>query len=406
MKHVFALLAVLAVLTTGCRKATTTIPDIAPELPPVQNFGEPVTEAEAYDVGKIIEKAWNEKDLPTLGRYMNMEKIMRRGVADMIAINKSFEAGFMNAIRNRGSSEKMLMALLPHADSTRPLTFLRSRQSKNGTRTFVARMINNDGGLTYDEFYLGRDEKNQIVVLDIYVLIVGEMFSETMRSSIYPLLAQSMNENDNTSSLAELNKISEFTLTTRTGQHEVAYQQYLKLPEKTRKLKAIQLLAIVCLSEIPTHEKEYLKLVEDYYLLHSDDPSSDLVTLDYFVNKQNVKQVQAALKRINTWCGGDDYLQVIEASFFLTLGQTDEAKHIADRVAKNNPTYGPIYDVLILIDLANKDWPAAKTHFELLIIHSTDAYDFDALKKTEPYVEFAKTPQFKEVQEFHKKNRK
>ena len=121
MKHVFALLAVLAVLTTGCRKATTTIPDIAPELPPVQNFGEPVTEAEAYDVGKIIEKAWNEKDLPTLGRYMNMEKIMRRGVADMIAANKSFEAGFMNAIRNRGSSEKMLMALLPHADGTRRL---------------------------------------------------------------------------------------------------------------------------------------------------------------------------------------------------------------------------------------------------------------------------------------------
>jgi tetratricopeptide (TPR) repeat protein len=403
MNRLVVLLVLLTVLTTGCRKPTPTLPEVPPALPPVQSHGDPVTEAEAVAAGKAIEKAWNDKDFDKLSKYLDMEKLIRRAFSDVFAQNKEMEAGFMKSVTKNGGPRQILTRMVLHNDGEKPLTFLRARKAADGNWAVVTRIVM-EAGVNYNEFYLARNEQNEICISDIYVLSLGDLFSSTLRNMMFPAIAGQLNASSKTG-LDDIIAIQNMTAMVRTGKYAEGYQAYLNLPEKLKKTKVGFLYAIMALAQLEGREADYMKLLEEFYLLYSDDPSADLMALDYFFLKKDEKQVKKSLARINKWCGGDDYLLVIEANFYITQGKLDEAKRLTEQALKKSPTMTAVHDQLIMLDLLNKDWPAAKTHFEGLIRVMTDPLDFDVLAKTELYAEFAKTPQFKDVQEFYKKHR-
>jgi predicted negative regulator of RcsB-dependent stress response len=236
---------------------------------------------------------------------------------------------------------------------------------------------------------------DQIKGADIFSFLSGELVSQSIRRA-FVVNAASQNR-----AIADQLKGWEHdlaanipTLEAMTASLPAKPQEWLttygKLPESLRTDKNIMLTRID-VAKLATDDA-FAAAVNEFKTVHAADPSTDLVLLNLYVQAQQHAEALETLKRLDTFVGGDPYLQVWKGNVLLALGKPAEARAEVTAAIKVEPTLRHGMWALVMISLAEHKY--AETVGLLDNLEQTFKVEFDDLGKHPEYAEFLKSPEY------------
>jgi len=258
----------------------------------------------------------------------------------------------------------------------------------------VFRFYNRDGGLNYHEYLIAPGAAGPRV-LDFYVYITGEWFSETIRRLVLPaILAAKSRDNllnaEDRDFETNLKAMQTITSAIQAGDFELALQRHAQLPETVRKEKVAMLQRITAAEKVG--EKEYQEALEAFEKDCPGDPALDLVSLDANINRKQWAAAHQCLDRLAARAGPDAYLDFLHANVHLLEEKYPAALAAAVKAIEAEPALQDPYLTLITVTLKQQDHPAtakALARFE----KQFGRIELD-LEKEAAYAGFVKSPDF------------
>ena len=284
-------------------------------------------------------------------------------------------------------------------------TLLRVRMVKGQPRALF-RLIINHNALNYNDLVLATDAAGAPRVVDVYVALSGEFASETVRR-ITCLIAgrdpkQAEQWKESNALLKHAERFERFMEHTSTGRYREALKEWEGLPPALRKEKATALMHVVATQGLSDeNEKDYQKAMEDFRKAFPNDPSLDLVSLNYLLSKNKLRAYQRSLDHIERVYGRDPYLDVLRAHGFLQDKEPKEAKKMARRAIKNDPDLIQAYWMLVTISLEMCEHK--ETARLLTDIENRFDIELKDLTTIKAYRQFVKSPEYKTRMEQRKK---
>lgn len=384
------LLAVVGLaLCTGCNKPA---PPVGSAAPAAVSVGPPVTHEEAWAFGEKVTEAMKAKDVPALSRLLRIDDLLERIVSDF-GFSTREQADFRAGVAKSGGSQKMLgfwVQQLGGGASKR----LRVGE-RDGRTSVLTRMVGEDGSVNYFDFPLIRTADGQVVAEDIYLMAAGEKFSQLLRGMIIPMVAELKKGSRSPAAQTQLDNMvlrTQLGNAVRDGQHEEAVRLYRRLPADMRNEKVVQIIGLQVLSQVD--EAGYIAEIERYRQVHPNDPSVDLLSVDYYYLKKDVPSMRECIRRIETAIGTDPYLWVLEANVLSETGKPDEAKKLADKAIKAEPTLVEAYWSLVTIAIAQDDHKETARVLRAIVEKFKADVSADSIAMEDLYKRFAKSPEF------------
>ena len=387
-RTLFALTVAGFVTLVGCKPA---VPPVGSAAPPAVSSGPPVTEAEAWAFGEKVVAAMQAKDVPAVAALLRIDDLMERSVSDF-GFTANEMTSFRDGVSRSGGSQRMLSFWVDQmgGNSSRRMRV----GNRDGRTTVITRMVG-AGGLNYMEFTLIRAGDGAVVAEDIYLMAAGEKLSQVLRRLVLPLLAETRKGDRSPAAQAQMDQMTQLSKlgqAFREGRHDEAARLYRGLPAARRDEKVVMLIGLQVLGQ--TDEPGYLAEIQRYRKLFPNDPSLDLISADYYVLKKDLKGLHDCLGRIEAAVGRDPYLWVLEAGQLAEAGQADEARKLAERAAKEEPTLAEAHWVLVTVALAKDDHAETARVLKVLVETCGADVSADAVATDETYTRFAKTPEF------------
>jgi tetratricopeptide (TPR) repeat protein len=300
-------------------------------------------------------------------------------------------AGLRTATVDRGIASR----LCGIAKRGGTFVFLGVRRS-HGRKVILFRMTLPTEGVNYYEFAPDRSPDGRVRAKDLYIYLTGEFFSESLRLSVLPVIAdQSRTLSDkmppeDRDYLVDLPRIQRATDLIRQGEPKAARAilDELRPGTKTRKIVLLLRIQSVQLSD----QKEYAALLEEYQKRFPNDPSLDLLSIDAFVMRKDFSGAIGAVDRLDRSVGGDPYLDLLRANLSEARGDLKEARRFARRAVDREPSLLAAHWALVGYSLTNKDYD--ETLARLKEIDRTFRIVFNDLSKAPIYAGFVKSPQY------------
>ncbi len=388
IRPICSLVVVALLALVGCRPSTP--PSAGSAAPPAVSVGPPVTEAEAWAFGDQVTVAMKAKNVAALAKLLRLDDLIERSVSDY-GMTADELKGFRDGLAKSGGGQKVLSFWAEQlgGDSTRRLRV----GSRDGRTTILTRMAG-DGGLNYLEFTLIRTADGAVAAEDIYTLANGEKLSQVLRRLTYPMLTALRKGDKSAAGKAQLDRMermSKLSQAMRAGQMDETARLYRGLPADMKDEKAFMLVGLQALAQ--TDDAGYLAELERYRKLFPNDPSVDLMSVDYHFLKKDVPELKACLRRIEQAVGADPYLWVLEANLLTTTGQPAEAKKLAEKAIQDEPTLAEAYWSVATAALATDDHQETARVLRQ-IVEKFDTTDPDGVAATPEYARFVKSPEF------------
>lgn len=261
-------------------------------------------------------------------------------------------------------------------------------------------------GTNYHELHLGQGQDGAPMIYDLYILSAGELFSKTLRNLLLPSIQQASGEGLSKLLPAESDlvkygrQIRGMSAAMRAGQYAEAMALYDQLPESLQKQKAFQLIHVMASAEVD--QTQYVENMRRFARDFADDPSTDLVLIDFYFLQNQFDEVRACVDRIDRRVGGDRALDVYRANALRGKGEIEPAKKILTDMcdSKESEIVLKARSALIEISLEEKDFP--ETARQLTAIEALGVMLLDDLSNTPPYEDFAKSPEYRQWQSTRK----
>lgn len=402
MSRPFSLLATFAVLfvVVGC-KPKPAMPTAGSAAPKMVETGPPVSEKEAEEFGRKAEAAFNTKDVDTLTALIGMDDLCQRSVSDF-NLTPTERKSFMDGFRKSGGGARLCGGWINQMKGL-TTTLLRTRM-KDGRQAVLLRFLGEESGVNYFEFTLARGADERVTVEDIYMYSAGESVTQLLRRVMIAIMPPKMGGSGQGSVFlthkAELQRMQACAL---SGEMAEGRRIYFALPASLRDEKFVQLIGMQTLQD---DEKAYIAEMERYRKLHPKDPSLDLVSVDYYVLKKDLKALRECLWCLDEAVGGDPSLRVLDANFTFAQGDRTEARRLASEAVKLEDTLISGYWVLIDVALAEGDNAETARLLKAVVEKCNFPLDPEGLKGTEVYAKFAKSKEYKELCEWAAKRAK
>ena len=139
---------------------------------------------------------------------------------------------------------------------------------------------------------------------------------------------------------------------------------------------------------------EYLRAIEDCRAKMPDDPSVDMISIDYYYMKKRFKEAVDAVDRLDRAVEGDPYLRTLKAGVHAEQGDLAAAR--ADLKAAMEADPGLIDAYWGLIGVTLKDDNYDETLKTLRTIRDRFQVDPGDLTAVDLYKGFVASPQFQE----------
>jgi tetratricopeptide (TPR) repeat protein len=367
----------------------------------VQAAGAPVTEEEARQFADRLSQLVKAGDERAINRLLHVSDLIKRVVSDLGLTEEERQAALEGALRSPDEGRLGAAILRTIADGG-SYRFLRVHTVADRRRALF-RQIRGDGALVYNDFILTRFPDG-IGMEDLYVLSTGELFSQTCRRLLIPLLTERLRgeraKRIKDGYAASLPAIRALTRATEPGEITQAVAQYRRLPQEVRENKTLLLFYIGVLQRhIEAADKDYLEAMETFRKLYPNDAALDILSMGYYILKQRYDEALTAVDRVEKAVGGDPYLNTLRANILAEAGRYDMARVAAEKAIKAEPALEHAYWPRLLVSLREKKYTDTQTWLKKMV--EACQVPVDWLADNPEYAGFIKSPQYREWQKWY-----
>jgi tetratricopeptide (TPR) repeat protein len=225
-----------------------------------------------------------------------------------------------------------------------------------------------DQGFGYLDLRLAR-RQGIVKAIDTYDLAIGSSVTETQRRTWLPLLLerQSQEFNDRLQgaeleSLKHVPAILRLEQCVQSGDGPGAVAAYGTLPVSLQAEKTYMIFWIN--GSRLVSDDAYAAALEKYRTAFPNDPSLDLVSIDFYFLRNEFDLATACVDRIDTAVGGDPYLDFYRGLCLTGKGALVEARQKFEKLVAAEPNSKDGYDGLLHIDLTTGDFAAVRQRLE------------------------------------------
>ena len=271
------------------------------------SIGPPVSSSEAEDVVRRYVQAVYDHDFGVCKSLFSMDRIYEE-IAAEAKMSTNERRQFLASAR---SQTPLWMQLQPVIGMGGEYVVLRPIQRSSEMRVIV-RLSSEQTGLNYHEYIVRRADTGQAEIADVYIMTAGNTLGESMRRMIMTLLA-----GRSTSLLGRLggadkqliqnSKTLEKIKQLSKGAPKLALNEYKNLPLELQQEKTMMILKLqLCAEGSPG---EYAATFEEFQRLFPGDKSIDLLSIDYYIARNDHQSAIASAERLNAHVGGDPFLE-------------------------------------------------------------------------------------------------
>jgi tetratricopeptide (TPR) repeat protein len=367
-----------------------------PAAAPAPAAPAPVTQAPAMDAAYVaftqaLEDGINAGEASALDAHVDLERLIERSTRDTSAPSQ-FAEGFAKGMRRSGVD--MGKQLVNARDEESNFHLLRLRMD-GGAPHALYRVISK-AGINYLDFELAKNAKGQVVIVDIYPHISGELFSQTLRR-MYLMAATEAGHNlmdkmmgKEQEFLKNVPKLQAMQRLTQESKPAEVVKTFRELPPSLRQDKLFLLLRLNAASNL--EEAEYQKAIEDFEKAFPNDPSIALISIDGHMMRKDYDSVLKCIDRLDSRVK-DPYLHYLRGSVMLDKGDGKEARRFFQAAIDAEPTLLAPYWVLIGLSLQDKKYKDTARY--LTAIERDAGVELSELTELEQYAGFVKSPEYK-----------
>ncbi len=385
----------LATGLAGCNKPKPTLPTAGPP-PAARSVGKPLTDEECLAVAEEIGQAVRDGDAAAFDRLIDWDLTGERCTAGIDAPEK-YRKDFIKGIKQSQVSGKGISnAIVEAVKKGGSYSLIRCHPRENRP-WLLFRLLFPESGLNYHDLTLVRRPDGQIKIVDFYVFMSGEMFSQTVRRGYLMSLARlpgglldrlSGSERAYVKYFESLGKMNEAR---QGGQFAEVLKVYETFPPELKTEKSVLLTRIQAAQSLGD-DGEYARALEDYRTAYPTDASIDILSIDYYFLKKRYREAIVCIDRLEQAVQGDPYLRTMRAGMLAEQGDLPAASAEIEKALKADPGLIDAYWGLINISLKAKDHD--ETLKTLRIVRDKFQLDVGNLAEAPLYKEFVASPQY------------
>jgi hypothetical protein len=325
---------------------------------------------ESFDVDAVVGRALSGFDLAT-----------------------EFVTGFTNSAKNVTSIGKRVLKDI--SENSAAYSFLRLHEVSGESRALFR--IKSKDGLNYHDLVLVEGGPHGARIVDIYIYISGELFSETLRKLYFQAFVQTnrnalQRPNEQGKLLAKNTAVIK-AMQTALARHnfELVLEFWGKLPLEIRMEKVFLIQRITAASALGLDD-EHNAAVSDFSRIYPNDPALPLITMSYYSSQGRFDDVMKMIDSLDSVVD-DPYLDVMRASAFIKVGDMEGAERLAFRAIKRDPGIEDAYWTVVTIRLNTRNHDSV---YEILqLLEDKFSVTFEDLESVEAYSEFVKSQAYR-----------
>jgi len=214
------------------------------------------------------------------------------------------------------------------------------------------RLFSEVDGINYHEYQLVK-KGDEFLFDDMYVFMTGENLSATTNRIYLGSLPKNVfNKLVNPTDSKDIENFTEATKYIRQGDGENALIHLNKIEGKLRNDKIYHVLKISVNAQM--EEKIYLETLENMKDTFGDDPTMNLLSVDYFILNQDYDKAMEILDNIET-ATNDDFINYLKGNVKQLQGKQESAISYYDIIIENYPEYSTAFtNKMVSLNLLGK----------------------------------------------------
>ena len=264
-------------------------------------------------------------------------------------------------------------------------------------RHVVMRLMTSEGTTNYHDLRLHRKD-GRVVADQLFIASTGESFSDTLRALAATSLISQGSVVDRLSGKAKqdldaLLKQAKLAVFVRQGKYAEAIAAYETLPTELQQQKLPKLYRVMALA-FDEDEQKYLEALDDFAQSFPGDACLGLITIDAAVLRKDDDMLVKAYDMVMQWTGGDPMLTLMIASNRAIMGNGDAAARMVEGIDVAAIKLPDAHDYMMTLALYREDFEVVLEHLRYL--RDDYGYQFGNLADSEPFEEFAASPQYQQ----------
>lgn len=362
----------------------------APAEPPYYLERPPLEREAVWRTFVQAMSAFEAGDLTPLAELFDVERFLDRALigltipeASRRALGRNFGLQFVQSVhRTVGDEGSYRMVWVDYLET--------------GELLGMARVFNGEA-INYHEFSIEPDDFGRPRIVDLFVALTGEMFSQTMRRTWLPAIPKDQQQRITTDAAwahaynEHFERIDQMATALRISDHARVLEIYDTLPEVLQMDTVCRSLAVMAASA--SDEARYGELLRKFAKAGADDPSLMLHQLDFYVLKGQPERALECVDELNEFVGGDPFLNFYRGNLLYLLERYDESALRFRATVEYAPDIIEPYWGLVTAELERQNWAGVVE--TLLAIEMNFNLEFNDLTMVEGYEEFVKTEEFR-----------
>jgi tetratricopeptide (TPR) repeat protein len=382
----------------------------SPPAPPAnttagKSAAKEVSVADAQKWATALQRAVRVGDADTFNKLVDWDAFIETAtaLADNSAKLKAYRVGFAQGLRSAATSNKSgfgraVIGAVERAGEYRPLHIHR----ESGRLRVLFRLIASNGALNYHDWFLGRSKEGEVVAVDCYVYLLGELYSQNLRRTFLPMARKQGGADLNALSGQEQEFVAHFDQFSGMGQyvHDKDWRQaldmYQRLPSSVQ--HSTPALTMRLMATQATSNAEYLATIDDFRKYHPNDAMIDLISIDAYILRRDYDKALDGIDRLDKSVGGDPYLKVLRGSVLAREKKYDAARTTFEKAVAQDPKLLRGYYALIDLSLLQHNF--ADT-LKWLKQAESQGVKFGGMKGSPAFAEFMKSPEYESWAKSH-----
>ncbi len=280
-----------------------------------------------YNFSVLLEERLNVADAAFFNQHFDLDSIVQQ-IVDQTPAPDSFSTAFVSGVHERLNVGDQVSKSLGIGGVYKLLNV--DTGATQSEKVAIFRLVNEDG-LNYHMVNLYATPKGNIRIADIYILMGGMTFSNTLKRIYLTDLAAVLDSSEVSKlPLAEQAFITHIPEIDEVGKwlSKKKFKRALRTIDKLPPILQEDKMVLIMRMNVAFNSKKaaYKKAIQDFKKMYPKDPVVDLMMLDLSFLKQDHKNTLSIIDSIDQKIGGDAYLDVIRGDVYKAMAKSDSAE--------------------------------------------------------------------------------
>lgn len=356
--------------------------------------GQSISVSDLESLGNQVEDAVILNDTEYLNKVFDMEAFLDMIIEEASTNDiKQYNDGFVKGFT--GSFQYGNMIVSETVGQGSDYSFLRAYE-KDGEGHLIFRLFG-EVGLNYHDYKVVL-ENNELRITDMYIYLTGEHLSKTLKR-LYLLSGAELFKTFKAGELPleDLQAVSKSKQFLEAGNYKSALEALTSVSETLRQEKIYGVFELNIRSHLEDGEA-YLEAMKRYQEKFPNDPSVNLISIDYFILKEDYTGALTAVNELGRKVGGDDFLSLFRGNIHYANKKVNLAAQEFESLTRKFPEFVDGWDSLLSLRIELGEYHKAVEVLDKILANlEMDLKVFKELLESEPgYSDFIKSQEYKD----------